>query len=157
MRVDRAGFTLVELMAVVILLAILVGIALPRFFNYSTEADLAAQNGMIGALQEAYQMVLMGYAAGVTTGLPPDVDDNGFPDHLGDTAFGEPTLFDELLFEPVPTDDNGWKQYAAFPFPHLGILYMYHYDKDGDNVHDLGSESLIVYNNSTGILSAFPP
>ncbi|MHC5007256.1 MAG: type IV pilin protein, partial [Planctomycetota bacterium] len=39
---SKAGFTLIELMAVVLILAILAGVALPKFFNYQTQAREAS-------------------------------------------------------------------------------------------------------------------
>ncbi len=47
----RAGFTLIELMAVVLILAILAGVALPRFFNYQDEARVAACKGILGGVR----------------------------------------------------------------------------------------------------------
>ena len=40
---------------------------------------------------------------------------------------------------------------------HVGELYMYIYDENGNDLHDPGSESLIVYNNNSGLLAVFSP
>jgi len=49
--VIRTGFTLIELMAVVLILAILAGVALPRFFDYQTRAREAACKGTLGGVR----------------------------------------------------------------------------------------------------------
>ncbi len=47
----RAGFTLIELMAVVLILAILAGVALPRFIDYQIRAKEAACKGTLGGVR----------------------------------------------------------------------------------------------------------
>ena len=47
----RAGFTLIELMAVVLILAILAGVALPRFIDYQVRAKEAACKGTLGGVR----------------------------------------------------------------------------------------------------------
>ena len=47
----RAGFTLIELMAVVLILAILAGVALPRFYDYQVRAREAACKGILGGVR----------------------------------------------------------------------------------------------------------
>ena len=49
--VVRKGFTLIELMAVVVILAILAGVALPKFFDYSTQAKKASTKGTLGGVR----------------------------------------------------------------------------------------------------------
>ncbi len=49
--VVRKGFTLIELMAVVVILAILAGVALPKFFDYSTQAKKASVKGTLGGVR----------------------------------------------------------------------------------------------------------
>ena len=48
---SRAGFTLIELMAVVLILAILAGVALPKFFDYQTQAREAGCKGTLGGVR----------------------------------------------------------------------------------------------------------
>ncbi len=65
----RTGFTLIELMAVVLILAILAGVALPRFFDYQTRAREAACKGTLGGVRAgvanyyADQAITVGTAA----------------------------------------------------------------------------------------------
>jgi MSHA pilin protein MshA len=47
----RSGFTLIELMAVVLILAILAGVALPKFFNYQSQAKVASCKGTLGGVR----------------------------------------------------------------------------------------------------------
>ncbi len=47
----RKGFTLIELMAVVIILAVLAGVALPKFFDYQDQAKLSSIKGTLGGVR----------------------------------------------------------------------------------------------------------
>lgn len=45
------GFTLIELIAVIVVLAILVGVALPKYFDYAADARAAATKGTLGGVR----------------------------------------------------------------------------------------------------------
>ncbi len=47
----NAGFTLVELIAVIVVLAILSGIAFPKYLDYSARAKSAALQGVLGGVR----------------------------------------------------------------------------------------------------------
>ena len=47
------GFTLIELIAVMIVLAILAGVAVPRYFDYTDRARTAALQGVLGNVRSA--------------------------------------------------------------------------------------------------------
>lgn len=53
----KKGFTLVELVIVVVLLAIIASVAIPRLFSLRGDADAAVVQGLKGALIEASQLV----------------------------------------------------------------------------------------------------
>ena len=53
--VARRAFTLIELIAVIVVLAILAGVAVPRYFDYTDRAKAAALQGTLGNVRSAIQ------------------------------------------------------------------------------------------------------
>jgi MSHA pilin protein MshA len=63
MRSNQGGFTLVELMVVIVILGILAATAFPRFINLSSDARSASAAGLAGGLRSAVTLVQARYQA----------------------------------------------------------------------------------------------
>ena len=64
-KAETAGFTLVEIVAVLVLLGILAAVAVPKFFDLSSDAEKKAAEA---ALMEAQVRINAGYSKAVYAG-----------------------------------------------------------------------------------------
>ncbi len=63
MRTRQQGFTLVEVVVVIVILGILAAVAIPRYISVTGDARKAAINGMAGAVRSAVAVVQARYVA----------------------------------------------------------------------------------------------
>jgi prepilin-type N-terminal cleavage/methylation domain-containing protein len=73
--VSRRGFTLVELIAVIVVLAVLAAVAVPRYFDYRERAMASQAMGMRKALQDAVRAKQYSGVGLNQFGWPSDVND----------------------------------------------------------------------------------
>ena len=64
---QRTGFTLIELIAVIVVLAILAGVALPKYFDYASQAKVSSCKGTLGGVRAG---IANFYSNSALTGTP---------------------------------------------------------------------------------------
>jgi len=74
MKNQQSGFTLIELIMVIVILGILAAVALPKFADFSGEARFASLNGALGAVRSASAIV---HSAALVAGKTAEDDGLG--------------------------------------------------------------------------------
>ena len=120
MKSAKAGFTLIELVMVIVILGVLAAVAIPVFVNLQTEANTASEKGVLGGVRAGLVTYFIDTARGNRTSYPTTLD--AVAD--GTVASKTDPLFTTVLSQGGITAD--WKKVnsATYSGP-TGSAYTY--------------------------------
>lgn len=152
----RNGFTLIELVVVIVILGILAVTAAPRFLNIQTDARNSALEGMKGAIASGLEL---GYGKMAIAGL----ENASFITNKGDSQNYESNSL------PIAGCENDSPNTCIFRFGYPGesvdtlaalvdgINKEHQQDKDWGSIRVDGGAALIVTDKSNLNYSTYPP
>ncbi|OGX08690.1 MAG: hypothetical protein A2Z88_11535 [Omnitrophica WOR_2 bacterium GWA2_47_8] len=108
---SKKGFTLIELVMVIIILGLLAAVAVPQFFDLSNQANTAAEQGVVGGIR-----------SGITTYF---AQNRAFPATLDGVAVSTPCDTTTPCFGTVlgqgGISSGGWSKLATtVTYQHVG-------------------------------------
>jgi len=118
---SKRGFTLIELIIVIVCMGILVIAAFPMFIDISSESEQASEDDLVGGIKTGLELVRAETL--INTGAPI------FPSTLDDASVGASSVsnpfFENVLQDPYRGDDWQKENATTYTGPASGI---YEYD-----------------------------
>lgn len=116
----QEGFTLIELVIVIVILGLLAASALPRFINVTREARIAAVQGMGGGVSSAASLAraqfMVNGSSGATSvlmdGVPVTVNASGYPTADGNGIQAALQGTQGFTFTPASVPATGTAQFT---------------------------------------------
>lgn len=101
----RKGFTLIELVMVIVILGVLAAVAIPRYFSLQSEARLSAERGVVGGVRAG---ILTYHADQLRQG------NDAYPTTLDSAAASSTSVSDNPFFDTVLAQggitDGSWSK-----------------------------------------------
>jgi len=112
---NRKGFTLIELVMIIVILGILAAVAIPKYYDLTSDANTAAEKGVVGGVRAGIHTY---YAQ--NKAWPSGLDDAAASATASTTAF-----FTEVLAQGGITSDDWTKDASGGYVGPASTVYVY--------------------------------
>ena len=121
----KRGFTLIELVVIIVILGLFAAIAIPKYYDLQQQAQQAAEEGVVGGIRSGISSYYTNECATGTCGYPSALDSAS----VAACSTSNP-CFGDVLAQPI-TDD--WTKASATTYtgPDTTTGLTYTYDSSG--------------------------